>query len=223
MAEETKKETAKTTSTTKAKTSTAKSAAKSTPKKTSGKGNQKAKVISRIEKMYKDEVIPALMKEFNYTSIMQCPKLVKIVLNMRLGGEGTNGKVVEEATKQLTLIAGQKAVTTKAKKSIANFKLREKQVIGVKVTLRRLKMYDFYDKLVNIDLPRVRDFRGVNKNSFDGRGNYALGIKEQIIYPEIDYDHVSRNQGMDIMIVTSAKSDKEAYFLLEKLGMPFGK
>lgn len=221
MAEE-KKEVAKSTSTTKAKPAT-KTASKSAPKKTSGKGNQKAKVVSRIEKLYKDEVVPALMKEFNYSSIMQCPRIVKIILNMRLGGEGTNGKVVEEAVKQLTLIAGQKAVTTKAKKSIANFKLREKQIIGAKVTLRRLRMYDFYDKLVNIDLPRVRDFRGVNKNSFDGRGNYALGVKEQIIYPEIDYDHVTRNQGMDIMIVTSAKTDKEAYFLLEKLGMPFGK
>ena len=224
MAEE-KKEVKKPTSTASSEKSAPakKTAQKSTPKKSSGKGNQKAKIVSRIEKQYKEEVIPALMKEFNYTSVMQCPRIVKIVLNMRLGGEGTNAKVVEEASKQLTLIAGQKAVTTKAKKSIANFKLREKQVIGVKVTLRRLRMYDFYDKLVNIDLPRVRDFRGVSKNSFDGRGNYALGIKEQIIYPEIDYDHVSRNQGMDIMIVTSAKTDKEAYFLLEKLGMPFGR
>lgn len=206
-----------------------KSPAKSAPakktaaKKTSGKGNQVSKVVSRIETKYKEEVIPSLMKEFNYTSVMQCPRIVKIVLNMRLGGEGTNNKVVEEAVKQLTLIAGQKAVTTKAKKSIANFKLREKQIIGVKVTLRRLRMYDFYDKLVNIDLPRVRDFRGVSRNSFDGRGNFALGVKEQIIYPEIDYDHVTRNQGMDIIIVTSAKTDKEASFLLEKLGMPFAK
>ena len=216
MAEDTKKVETKSTT----KSSPAKKAA---PKKSSGKGNQVAKVVSRIEKKYKEEVIPLLMKEFNYSSIMECPRIVKIVLNMRLGGEGTNNKVVEEAVKQLTLIAGQKAVTTKAKKSIANFKLREKQVIGCKVTLRRLRMYDFYDKLVNIDLPRVRDFRGVSRNSFDGRGNYALGVKEQIIYPEIDYDHVTRNQGMDIIIVTTAKTDKEASFLLEKLGMPFAK
>ena len=205
------------------KQSEVKATKKTATKKSSGKGNQVAKIVSRIEKKYHEEIVPAMMKEFNYTSIMQCPKIVKIVLNMRLGGEGTNNKVVEEAVKQLTLIAGQKAVVTRAKKSIANFKLREKQAIGVKVTLRRLRMYDFYDKLVNIDLPRVRDFRGVNKNSFDGRGNYALGIKEQIIYPEINYDNVTRNQGMDVIIVTSAKTDKEAYSLLEKLGMPFAK
>ncbi len=186
-------------------------------------GAQQAKVISRLETFYKDEVVPALMKEFNYSSIMECPKLVKIILNMRLGDAGTNEKHVQEAVKEMEVISGQHPVVTRAKKSIANFKLREGVPVGVKVTLRRVRMYDFLDKFINIDLPRVRDFRGVSKDSFDGRGDYSLGVKEQLIFPEIVYDKVTRTQGMDIVIVTTAKTDKEAYFLLEKLGMPFAK
>lgn len=192
-------------------------------KKSHSQGNQKAAFVSRLETRYKEEIVPELMKEFGYHSIMECPKLVKIILNMRLGEAGTNEKFVEEAASELATISGQKAVVTRAKKSIANFKLREGVPVGVKVTLRRVRMYDFLDKFVSIDLPRVRDFRGINKDSFDSRGNYSVGVKEQLIFPEISYDQVHRTQGMDVVIVTTAKTDKEAYALLSKLGMPFAK
>lgn len=193
-------------------------------KKAHSEGNQKAKIVSRLQTRYEEEIVPALMKEFGYSSIMECPKLVKIVLNMRLGEAGTNAKNVEETASQMALIAGQKPVVTKARKSIANFKLREGVPVGIKATLRRVRMYDFLDKFINIDLPRTRDFRGINKNSFDGRGNYTLGIKEQFIFPEIQWDKTApRTQGMDIIIVTTAKTDKEASALLTLLGMPFAK
>lgn len=192
-------------------------------KKAHNIGNQKAKDISRLEEKYINEIAPDMMKVFGYKSVMECPKLVKIVLNMRLGEAGSNEKNVEEATKELETICGQHPVVTRARKSIANFKLREGVPVGVKVTLRRVKMYDFLDKFINIDLPRVRDFRGVSKDSFDGRGNYSTGVKEQLIFPEIQYDKVSRTQGMDVIIVTTAKTDKEAAYLLEKMGMPFKK
>jgi large subunit ribosomal protein L5 len=192
-------------------------------KKAHNQGNQVAKFVSRLEKRYQDEIVPEMMKEFGYKSVMECPKLVKIVLNMRLGEAGTNEKNVEEAVRELATIAGQKPVVTRAKKSIANFKLREGVPVGVKVTLRRVQMYDFLDKFISIDLPRVRDFRGISKDSFDGRGNYSVGVKEQLIFPEIQYDKVTRTQGMDVVIVTTAKTDKEAAALLTKLGMPFSK
>lgn len=192
-------------------------------KKAHNTGNQKAKDISRLEEKYINEIAPDMMKTFGYKSVMECPKLVKIVLNMRLGEAGSNEKNVEEATKELETICGQHPVVTRARKSIANFKLREGVPVGVKVTLRRVKMYDFLDKFINIDLPRVRDFRGVSKDSFDGRGNYSTGVKEQLIFPEIQYDKVTRTQGMDVIIVTTAKTDKEAAYLLEKMGMPFKK
>lgn len=196
---------------------------KNAPKrKTSGKGNPKASVVSRLQTLYKDQIAPELMKEFSYKSVMELPKLVKITINMGIGAATSNSKAIEESVKELTQITGQKPVVTKAKKSVANFKLREKQAIGCMVTLRGVRMYDFLDKLVNVSLPRVRDFRGVKK-AFDGRGNYTLGIKEQLIFPEIDYDKITRTQGMDITIVTSAKTDKEALSLLTKLGMPFRK
>ena len=182
---------------------------------------QQAAVVSRLETLYKEEIVPDMMKEFGYSSVMECPRLVKIVLNMRLGEAGSNQKNVEEACRDMAQISGQKPVVTRARKSIANFKLREGVANGVKVTLRRTRMYDFLDKFVNIDLPRVRDFRGVSKNSFDGRGNYSTGVKEQLIFPEISYEKVTRTQGMDIVIVTTAKTDREAYYLLERLGMPF--
>lgn len=192
-------------------------------KKTHNQGNQKAAFVSRLEQRYQEEIVPEMMKEFGYKSIMECPKLVKIVLNMRLGEAGGNEKNVEEAVSELATIAGQKPVVTKAKKSIANFKLREGVPVGVKVTLRRIHMFDFLDKFISIDLPRVRDFRGISKDSFDGRGNYSVGVKEQLIFPEIKYDKVTRTQGMDVVIVTTAKTDKEAAALLTKLGMPFSK
>ncbi|MCI2069167.1 MAG: 50S ribosomal protein L5 [Bacilli bacterium] len=179
--------------------------------------------MSRVQVDWKERVAPLLMKQFGYTSIMAVPKLEKIVLNMGVGEAASNAKEIEDAVADMTLIAGQKPVVTKTKKAIANFKIREDQPIGCKVTLRGIRMYDFFDKLVSIDLPRVRDFHGIPTNSFDGRGNYALGIKEQLIFPEIDYDKISHLRGMDIIIVTSAKTDKEAYALLEALGMPFRK
>jgi large subunit ribosomal protein L5 len=185
--------------------------------------NQQATFVSRLETKYKEEIIPEMMKEFGYTSVMQCPKLVKIVLNMRLGEAGTNEKNVDAAVKEMETISGQHPVVVKARKSNASFKLREGSPNAIKVTLRRIRMYDFLDKFINIDLPRVRDFRGINRNSFDGRGGYSTGIKEQLIFPEISYDKVIRTQGMDVTIVTTAKTDKEAYFLLSKLGMPFSK
>ena len=163
------------------------------------------------------------MKEFGYSSVMECPKLEKVVLNMGVGDAIANPKALEEAVAELTEIAGQKPVITKAKKSIANFKLREGMSIGCKVTLRGERMYEFLDKLFNISLPRVRDFRGVSATAFDGRGNYTLGVKEQLIFPEINFDKVAKVRGLDIVIVTSAKTNKEAYSLLKELGMPFVK
>ena len=179
--------------------------------------------MNRLEQKYKETVKPALMKQFEYSSVMEIPKLEKVVLKMGVGDAIQNPKVLEEAVEEMTQIAGQKPVITKAKKSIANFKLREGMAIGCKVTLRGERMYDFLDKLMNVSLPRVRDFRGVSTTAFDGRGNYTLGIKEQLIFPEIDFDKVNKVSGLDIVIVTSAKTNKEAYALLEQLGMPFAK
>ena len=177
--------------------------------------------MNRLKAKYLNEVKPALFKEFNYESPMQIPAVAKIVINIGVGDALSDSKRLEMAVSELSLITGQKPVITKAKKSIANFKLREGQQIGCKVTLRGTRMWEFLDKLVSISLPRVRDFRGVSRNAFDGRGNYTLGIKEQLIFPEIDYDKVTKVRGMDIVIVTTANTDKEAYALLEKLGMPF--
>ena len=179
--------------------------------------------MNRVYEKYLNEVKPELMKKFNYTSVMQAPKLDKIVINMGVGDATANAELIEAAVADLTAIAGQKPVITKAKKSIAVFKLREGMSIGAKVTLRGEKMYEFFDKLVSISLPRVRDFRGVNPNSFDGRGNYTLGVKEQLIFPEIVYDKVFKVRGMDIVIVTTAKTDEEGRALLSMLGMPFRK
>jgi len=206
-----------------AKKEAAPKAEKKVEKKAAGKGAQAAKVISRVEVDYKERIVPILMKEFGYSSVMQCPKLEKIVINMGVGEAAANAKEMDDAVADLTLIAGQKPLVTKSKKAIANFKLRENQPIGCKVTLRGIRMLDFFDKLVSICLPRVRDFHGIPDNSFDGRGNYALGVKEQLIFPEIDYDKISHIRGMDIIIVTSAKTDKEAYTLLKEMGMPFKK
>ena len=179
--------------------------------------------MNRVKEKYLNEVKPALMKKFNYTSVMQAPKLDKIVVNMGVGDAMQNSKALDAAVEELTQIVGQKPIITKAKKSIANFKLREGVAIGCKVTLRGERMYEFYDKLVSISLPRVRDFRGLSKNSFDGRGNYTIGIKEQLIFPEINYDKVFKIRGMDIVIVTTAKTDEEGRELLAQLGMPFKK
>lgn len=180
-------------------------------------------MASRLETRYKEEIVPQMMEKLGYDNIMQVPKLDKVVINIGLGNAKENPKVLENALRELELITGQKPVVTHAKKSIANFKLREGMKIGCKVTLRRDKMYYFLDKLMNIALPRVRDFRGVSSISFDGRGNYALGIKEQLIFPEIVYDEVDEIRGMDIIIVTTANTDKEAKEFLELLGMPFRK
>ena len=179
--------------------------------------------MNRLQEKYLNEVKPALIKKFNYTSSMQAPKVAKIVLNIGVGEAVAEPKQLEDAVAELTQIAGQKPVITKAKKSIANFKLREGTAIGCKVTLRGERMYEFLDKLVSISLPRVRDFRGVSTTAFDGRGNYTLGVKEQIIFPEIQYDKVSKVRGMDIVIVTTAKTNEEAKELLLQLGMPFAK
>lgn len=178
---------------------------------------------SRLNTLYKEEVLPALMKEFGYKNVMQAPKLEKIVINIGLGEAKDNVKLLESAVEELRTITGQQPVIAKAKKSVSNFKLREGQPIGVKVTLRGRLMNDFFDKLVNISLPRVRDFRGVSPKSFDGRGNYALGIKEQLIFPEIVFDKIEQIRGMDIIVVTTAKTDEEGRALLSKLGMPFMK
>ena len=180
-----------------------------------------ASELNRVEKKYREEIIPELMKEFGYKTPMEAPKLVKIVINIGVGDATQNAKALEDSVADLTLIAGQKPVVTHAKKSIATFKLREGQAIGCKVTLRGKRMYEFYDKLVSIALPRVRDFRGVSRNAFDGHGNYTLGVKEQLIFPEIDYDKIGKIRGMDIVIVTTAKKDEEALSLLTHLGMPF--
>ena len=179
--------------------------------------------MNRLNQRYNEEIVKRMMERYNYSSVMECPKLVKIVVNMGVGDAIGNPKALEEAVEELTIIAGQKPVITKAKKSIANFKLREGMSIGCKVTLRGERMYDFFDKLVTISLPRVRDFRGVSRTAFDGRGNYTLGVKEQLIFPEINYDKVTIVRGMDIVIVTTAKTNEEAYTLLEELGMPFTK
>ena len=175
----------------------------------------------RLEKFYKDEVVPKLMKRFNYDNVMQVPKITKVTLNMGVGEAASNKKVLENANADMTKIAGQKSVSTLSKKSIATFKIRDGWPIGCKVTLRRAKMYEFIDRLVNIALPRVRDFRGISGRSFDGRGNYNMGIKEQIIFPEIDFDQVDAMRGMDIAITTTAKSDEEAKALLEAFSFPF--
>ena len=179
--------------------------------------------MSRLKDQYKNEIVDAMIKKFGYKNIMEVPKLDKIVVNMGVGEAKENAKVLESAVSDLETITGQKAVLTKAKKSIANFKLREGQNIGCKVTLRGERMYDFMDRLVNLALPRVRDFRGINPNAFDGRGNYALGIKEQIIFPEIEYDKIDKVRGMDVIFVTTAKSDEEARELLTLFNMPFAK
>jgi large subunit ribosomal protein L5 len=179
--------------------------------------------MNRLKEKYVKEVVPALMSKFNYKSVMQVPKIEKIVINMGVGDAVQNAKALDNAVEELALISGQKPVVTRAKKSIAGFRLREGMPIGAKVTLRGERMYEFFDKLVSVSLPRVRDFRGVSKKSFDGRGNYTLGIKEQLIFPEIDYDKVNKVRGMDIVIVTTAKTDEEARELLALLGMPFQK
>ena len=178
---------------------------------------------SRLKDMYKNEIVDAMVKKFGYKNVMEVPKLDKIVVNMGVGEAKENAKVLEMAVSDMETITGQKAVVTKAKNSVANFKIREGQSIGCKTTLRGDKMYEFLDRLVNLALPRVRDFRGVNPNSFDGRGNYALGIKEQIIFPEIEYDKVDKVRGMDVIVVTTAKTDEEARELLRLFNMPFAK
>ena len=180
-----------------------------------------SKYVSRKKELYEKEVVPYLMKHFGYKNINQCPKLVKITINNGLGDIKDNAKSVQLAPQELALISGQKPVLTKAKKSVANFKVREGMNVGVKVTLRQDRMYDFFDKLVSIALPRVRDFKGVPSKSFDGRGNYAMGVKEQLIFPEIQYDQVEKVRGFDICIVTTANTDEEARELLKAMGMPF--
>lgn len=175
----------------------------------------------RLADKYKQEVIPALVKKFNYTSIMQAPKLEKICLNRGVNGAVTDKKLVDVALDELTIITGQKAVSTMSKKDISNFKLRKNMPIGARVTLRGVKMYEFLDRLIAVALPRVRDFRGVNEKSFDGRGNYTMGVTEQIIFPEVDIDKVNKITGFDITFVTTANTDEEAYELLKELGMPF--
>ena len=177
--------------------------------------------MEKLREQYKNEVIPAMMKKFNYSSVMEVPKLEKIVINIGLGDIKDNPKALDNAINDLSIITGQKPVITKAKKSIAAFKLREGVKVGCKVTLRSAKMYDFAYKFFNVALPRVRDFRGVSSNSFDGRGNYSMGLKEQLIFPEIEYDKVDKLRGMDIIFVTTANTDEEAKELLSLLGMPF--
>ena len=179
--------------------------------------------MSRLKELYKDEIAPAMAKKFGYKNVMEIPKLDKIVINMGVGEAKENAKLLEAAVKDMETITGQKAVLTKAKNSVANFKIREGMAIGCKTTLRGEKMYEFLDRLVNLALPRVRDFRGVNPDAFDGRGNYALGIKEQLIFPEIEYDKIDKVRGMDVIFVTTAKTDEEARELLKLFNMPFTK
>ena len=179
--------------------------------------------MNRLQEKYQKNVKSSLMKQFNYASEMQTPKVEKIIVNVGVGDAINNSKALDDAVEELSIITGQKPIVTKAKKSIANFKLREGMAIGAKVTLRGVRMYEFLDKLINISLPRVRDFQGVSRKSFDGRGNFTLGVKEQLIFPEIDYDKVNRVRGMDIVVVTTANTDDEARFLLKELGMPFKK
>ncbi|MDF2821822.1 MAG: Ribosomal protein [Clostridiales bacterium] len=179
--------------------------------------------MNRIKEIYLNEIVPAMVKKFGYTNVMQVPKISKIIINMGVGEAKDNAKLLDSAVKDMEIISGQKPVVTKAKKSIANFKLREGMAIGCKVTLRGDRMYEFSDRLINLALPRVRDFRGVSANSFDGRGNYALGIKEQLIFPEIEYDKIDKVRGMDVIFVTTANTDEEARELLTLFGMPFKK
>jgi large subunit ribosomal protein L5 len=175
----------------------------------------------RLQERYQQDVIPALTKEFNFENVMQVPRLQKIVLNIGLGEALQNAKSIDSAVSDLTAISGQKPVVTKAKKSVANFKLRQGQAIGAMVTLRGQRMYEFLDRLVNVALPRIRDFRGVSRRSFDGRGNYSIGLREQIVFPEVEYDQVDKLRGLEISIVTSARTDAEGYALLKQFGMPF--
>ena len=181
------------------------------------------KYEARLKTKYKNEVVPALMQQFNYSSVMQVPRLEKVCINQGIGDATGDKKLIDVAVNELTTITGQKAVPTKAKKSVSNFKLREGMPIGVRVTLRGERMYEFLDRFFTFSLPRVRDFRGVNDKSFDGRGNYSMGITEQIIYPEVDIDKINKIMGMDISFVTTAKTDAEAYALLKEMGMPFVK
>ena len=178
---------------------------------------------NRVKEMYEKEVVPFLMKKFGYKSVMECPRLEKIVINTGLGDIKDNAKSIQTTENEIKLIAGQQPILTKAKKSVANFKVREGQTVGIKVTLRGERMYNFYDKFVSIALPRLRDFRGVSDKAFDGRGNYSVGLKEQLIFPEITYDQVEKIRGMDVAIVTTAETDEEARELLRALGMPFKK
>jgi len=196
-------------------------APKAAPKAKKSTGNKKPAIESRLRTKYETEVKKALMEKYNYQSVMQIPAVSKIVINIGVGDATVDAKRLDEAVAELAQITGQKPLVTRAKKSVASFKLREGQAIGCKVTLRGIRMWDFLDKLVTIALPRVRDFRGVSKNAFDGRGNYTLGVKEQLIFPEIDYDKVAKVRGMDVVIVTTANTDAEGYTLLELLGMPF--
>ena len=179
--------------------------------------------MSRLKEQYQNEIVDAMIKKFGYKNIMEVPKLDKVVINMGVGEAKENAKVLESAIADMEKIAGQKAVVTRAKNSVANFKIREGMPIGCKVTLRGEKMYEFVDRLINLALPRVRDFRGVNPNAFDGRGNYALGIKEQLIFPEIEYDKIDKVRGMDVIFVTTAKTDEESRELLKQFNMPFAK
>ena len=179
--------------------------------------------MSRLKEQYQNEIVDAMIKKFGYKNIMEVPKLDKVVINMGVGEAKDNAKVLESAVADMEKIAGQKAVVTRAKNSVANFKIREGMPIGCKVTLRGEKMYEFVDRLINLALPRVRDFRGVNPNAFDGRGNYALGIKEQLIFPEIEYDKIDKGRGMDVIFVTTAKTDQEARELMTPFNMPFAK
>jgi len=179
--------------------------------------------MSRLKEQYLNEMVPAMIKKFGYKNIMEVPKLDKVVVNMGVGEAKDNAKLLESAVKDMEIVTGQKAIITKAKNSVANFKIREGMSIGCKTTLRGEKMYEFVDRLINLALPRVRDFRGVNPNAFDGRGNYALGIREQLIFPEIEYDKIDKVRGMDVVFVTTAKTDEEARELLKLFNMPFAK
>lgn len=179
--------------------------------------------MNRLKEKYANEIVPSLVEKFNYSSVMAVPKLEKIVVNMGVGDAVSNAKALDKAVEELAEITGQKPLITKAKKSIAGFKLREGMPIGAKVTLRGERMYEFLDKLISVSLPRVRDFRGISKKAFDGRGNYTLGVKEQLIFPEIDYDKVDKVRGMDVVLVTTANTDEEARELLTQMGMPFQK
>ncbi len=232
MAETTKKAQVKATTTktstakksTSSKTTAAKKAAAPKAEKAVTKSSKKAAPsvnLNRLDAKYRETVRPSLVEKFHYRSVMEAPRLEKIVINIGVGDATQNAKALEDSVADLTLISGQHPVVTKAKKSIASFKLRAGQAIGCKVTLRGKRMYEFLDKLISITLPRVRDFRGVSRNAFDGHGNYTLGVKEQLIFPEIDYDKTGKLRGMDIVMVTTAKNDEEAFALLEGLGMPF--